>query len=60
MSGWLRSSFCEHGQCVAVALGEGLVHIRDGKDPTGPVLTFDLDEWRAFCAGIRAGEFDFD
>lgn len=36
----------------------GAVALRDSKDPEGPVLVFTLDEWRAFAAGVRAGEFD--
>ncbi|GAB3054882.1 hypothetical protein GCM10027186_02400 [Micromonospora schwarzwaldensis] len=26
----------------------GVVGVRDSKDPTGPVLTFTADAWRAF------------
>jgi Domain of unknown function (DUF397) len=32
--------------------------VRDSKDPDGPVLTFDRDEWTAFLSGAVAGEFD--
>lgn len=37
------------GACVEVA-GDlpGLVAVRDSKDPTGPVLLFPPDAWRAF------------
>lgn len=34
------------------------VMVRDAKDAAGPVLRFTRDEWRAFLAGVRAGEFD--
>jgi len=40
-------------------VGETFV-FRDSKDPSGPVLTFTKDEWDAFVAGVRAGDFQFD
>ncbi|MET8261816.1 DUF397 domain-containing protein [Micromonospora sp. NPDC005553] len=37
------------GACVEVASNlPGLVAVRDSKDPTGPVLVFAPDTWRAF------------
>ena len=54
------SSYCHGGGCVAVAVlpdGAG-VAVRDEKQRGGPVLEFTADEWRAFVAGIRGGEFD--
>ncbi|WP_410815457.1 DUF397 domain-containing protein [Micromonospora sp. 050-3] len=37
------------GNCVEVASNlPGLVAVRDSKDPTGPVLVFPPDAWRAF------------
>ena len=48
-----------NGSCVEVARNlPGIVAVRDSKDPEGPKLAFAPDEWRAFTAGIRAGEFD--
>ena len=45
--------------CVEVARNlPGIVAVRDSKDPDGPALVFTPDEWRAFAAGIRGGEFD--
>ena len=35
-----------------------LILMRDSKDPDGPVLAFTEDEWRAFIAGVKDGEFD--
>jgi len=47
------------GNCVEVARNlPGMVALRDSKDRTGPVLVFTPDEWRAFTAGVTAGEFD--
>jgi hypothetical protein len=58
---WRKSSFSgsNGGTCVEVASNlPGVVAVRDSKDPDGPKLAFAPDEWRAFTAGIRAGEFD--
>jgi hypothetical protein len=57
---WRMSSWCAgNGDCVAVGrLPTGDVLVKDTKDPAGPQLRFDASEWRAFVAGVRAGEFD--
>jgi hypothetical protein len=59
MTEFRTSSFCTGGGCVAVGrTPEGDVALRDSKEQDGPVLRFTRDEWRAFLAGARAGEFD--
>ena len=58
---WRKSSYSSGngGQCVEVAPDlPGLVAVRDSKDRGGPVLAFSPDEWQAFTAGVRNGEFD--
>lgn len=45
-------------QCVEVAKTPGTIHVRDSKDPNGPVLTFSPGAWRTFVSGAKAGEFD--
>ena len=42
--------------CVEVAFIGGTVAVRDSKDPNGPVLTFDTEEWGAFTGGVSEGE----
>jgi hypothetical protein len=57
---WRRSSMCgQHGSCVEVAeTPDGGVAIRDGEAAgAGPLLFFSRDEWDAFVAGVKAGEF---
>ncbi|WP_332873399.1 MULTISPECIES: DUF397 domain-containing protein [Nocardia] len=55
-----KSTFSDGGGgCVEVASGDGRIAVRDSKDPSGPMLWFTTSEWRAFLAGVRAGEFDF-
>jgi hypothetical protein len=47
------------GDCVEVRLDGRAVELRDSKrGADGPVLTFTAEEWNAFTAGVRAGEFD--
>ena len=46
------------GHCVEVADVPASVLVRDSKDITGPVLTFDRSTWAGFIAGVQAGEFD--
>jgi hypothetical protein len=58
---WRKSSHSgdNGGNCVEVARNlPGAVAVRDSKDPEGPKLVFTPDEWRAFAAGVRDGEFD--
>jgi Domain of unknown function (DUF397) len=53
------SSFCSFGNCVEVGRSpEGAVMVRDTKD-RAQELTFTNEEWVAFVAGVKAGEFDF-
>ncbi|MFI7586486.1 DUF397 domain-containing protein [Spongisporangium articulatum] len=56
-NGWQVSSYCAGSGCVEVQRGDE-VRVRDAKTTASPVLTFDRDEWRAFVAGVKAGEFD--
>jgi Domain of unknown function (DUF397) len=55
-----RSARCSANSCVEIAeLRDGGTAVRDGKlRETSPVLMFTSAEWRAFLAGVKAGEFD--
>ncbi len=53
---WRKSSRCETGACVEVARIDGMVAIRSSNDAA--LLIFSPDEWAAFVAGVRNGEFD--
>jgi len=56
-----KSTFSDGGgDCVEVACLDDWVAVRDSKDLFSPVLWFTPSEWRAFLAGVRAGQFDFD
>jgi hypothetical protein len=47
-----------NGACVELAPVDGMVAIRDSKDPGGPVLRYTAAEWYAFLDGAKKGEFD--
>jgi hypothetical protein len=47
-----------NGACVELAPVDGMVAMRDSKDPDGPVLMYTPAEWGAFLHGAKAGEFD--
>jgi hypothetical protein len=56
---YVTSSFCAHGNCVAVApLSNGGRAVRDTKTSDGPTLEFSAAEWAAFVAGVKNDEFD--
>ncbi len=57
---WRKSSYSggNGGGCVEIAERPGQVFVRDSKDREGPVLAFTREEWRAFAAGVRRGEYD--
>ena len=56
---WRKSSYsgANGSGCVEVAQVPAVVAVRDSKDPDGPRLAFSPQEWRAFVAGVKAGEF---
>lgn len=45
------------GEFLEVARVGDTVQVRDLRDPEDPFV-YTLPEWRAFCAGAKAGEFD--
>lgn len=48
---WFKSSYSgtEGGECVEVAAGMAVVHVRDSKaEATGPMLTVSREAWAGF------------
>jgi hypothetical protein len=56
---WRKSTFSDNGgQCIEVADGfEGVMPVRDSKDPQGGALVVPSDAWRAFVSSVKAGRF---
>ena len=50
---WRRAQRCGTSSCVEIARGPDVIHMRDSKDPDGPVLTFGHDVWNGFLADLR-------
>ncbi|GAA4535211.1 DUF397 domain-containing protein [Pseudonocardia xishanensis] len=57
---WQRSSYSQGSDqtCVDVAISAIAVHVRDSKDPDGPILRFSTVEWAVFLRGVHGGEFE--
>jgi predicted secreted Zn-dependent protease len=55
---WRISRQCESGACVGVGRQGELVLIGNSSDPEAPVSRFTKQEWRAFVAGVKQGDFD--
>ena len=62
MTGWRKPSRCVNSNCVWVDVRHDTVLMANHPLVAGtgasPVLTFTHDEWAAFLAGVRNGEFD--
>ena len=57
---WRKSSFSSANGCVEAApLRNGLIAVRDSKNPQGGHLVYNALEWQSFLAGVRNGEFDY-
>ncbi|MFG1879725.1 DUF397 domain-containing protein [Sphaerisporangium sp. NPDC049003] len=55
---WRVARDCNTSNCVAIAVTDGMVAVRDSKDPCSPVLLYTESEWQAFINGAKNGEFD--
>jgi hypothetical protein len=51
---WRRSSHCDSGACIEVAVTHSDVHIRDCADPDIR-LRFSPREWAEFIEAVKSG-----
>jgi hypothetical protein len=56
---WRKSSFSGNGCVEAAPLPDGLIAVRDSKNPDAGHQVYNAHEWQAFLAGVRNGEFDY-
>jgi hypothetical protein len=56
---WRTANYSANGggNCVEIGTVDSVVAVRDSKDPDGPRLVFAPEEWQAFVAAVKAGEF---
>jgi hypothetical protein len=56
---WRKSSFSGTNGCLEAApLANGLIAVRDSKNPRDAYQVYNADAWRDFLDGVRNGEFD--
>jgi hypothetical protein len=55
---WRRASFCASNECVEVAPHDGMIVMRNSREPDGVALRYTFEEWQSFVHGVKAGEFD--
>lgn len=55
-----KSSFTgkDRWACVEVAMRQGVVGVRSTTDPQKVTVYYTAEEWLAFIAGVKNGEFD--
>jgi Domain of unknown function (DUF397) len=55
---WRTAAKSGGGNCVQVARRGGEIMIADSKHPSGPMLSYTVQEFDAFLDGAKKGEFD--
>ncbi len=56
--GWRRGSRCSSAACIEVRRAGDHILIRDSKQPQAVPQRYDAEEWSAFVAAVKDGEFD--
>jgi hypothetical protein len=59
-AGWIMSSRStgNGGSCVQARRQEGLIEVRNSKNPDAGTVRFTPEEWDSFLDGAKKGEFD--
>ena len=58
--GWIMSSRSagNGGSCVEARRHNGLIEVRNSKNPEAGVVRFTVEEWDSFLYGAKRVEFD--
>lgn len=56
--GWRKPAKCASSGCVEARMDGERITVRNSRDPGGDNVSYDRDEWEAFVAAVKAGEFD--
>jgi hypothetical protein len=58
--GWIMSSRSagNGGSCVEARRHEGVIEVRNSKNPAAGTVRFTVEEWDSFLFGAKRGEFD--
>lgn len=54
---WRKSSACAENSCGEVAIGDGVIGVRNSDEPD-TVVFFTPTEWATLLDGARRGEFN--
>ena len=59
-AGWMMSSRSSGngGSCVEARRHDGLIEVRNSKNPAAGTVVFTVEEWDSFLFGAKNGEFD--
>jgi predicted secreted Zn-dependent protease len=55
---WRTSRTCDGGACVGVARHGEFIIVGNTADPDAGLSKFTAQEWSAFLAGVKLGDFD--
>jgi hypothetical protein len=50
---WRKSTRCNGGACIEIAIQDDAILLRSSADPDGPVLAFTSAAWRDLIAGLK-------
>lgn len=60
MNGPVISTYCHVGGCCSVTEQAGVIWMHRSDEPWYRGRHFTYQEWDAFIAGVKGGEFDLD
>ena len=55
---WRAARRCDNGSCVEIGTLGKFVLVRSSADPDGTHISLGRNEWAAFVAGVKDGDFD--